>query len=213
MYLAAIKPVRRQRAYFLDPVLLQGREHAERWAEAIAAIPPGIRKRVAAFVSDGFRGSQALSERYGWIHQRCHFHLLSALVRGKGRRRYHVRGSRLRDKILETTRILLCSRNAATLQKARGNLRRFVDHPACPTYIRKHALECLEREQDFRAYLRYPTLHLPTTTNAIESAGKLIRKATSTARTPRAVLERATTFLHLRKSITCNGHPSTELCQ
>ena len=211
MYLMAVKPVHSHRAFFIDPVLLPGKESYERWRVAIATIPTEIKKRILAFVSDGFRGSQRLSEQNRWLHQRCHFHLLAALVRGKGKRRYRVRGSRLRDKILEATRILLCSQNAYALAQARRAIRTGIARPNCPAYVRKQAFEFLEREHDFRTYLCYPKLNLPTTTNSIESTGRMMRKATSTARTPESVLLRATAFVRLKKSITCNGKFSTKL--
>lgn len=211
MYVMAVKPAHGHKAYFLDPVLLEGRECYARWIQAIATIPLSVKGRICAFVSDGFRGSQLLSGQNGWLHQRCHFHLLAALVRGKGKRRYRLRGSKVRDKILETTRILLRSRNVAALAHARGTMKMLIAQPTCPTYVRKQALEFLERGQDFRTYLRHPKLNLPTTTNSIESMGRMIRKATSTARTPRSVLLRATVFLRLNKSITCNGKFSTKL--
>ena len=211
MYLMAVKPAHRHKAFFLEPILLEERECYERWVKAIATIPPKVKSRIRAFVSDGFRGSQLLSEQNHWLHQRCHFHLLAALVRGKGKRRYRVRGSRVRDKILEATRIVLSSRNADVLAQTRKTILTLVRHPLCPPYIRKQSLEFLERERNFRTYLHYPKLNLPTTTSALESAGKLIRRATSTARTPQSVLLRATTFLRLRKSITCNGKSSTKL--
>ena len=211
MYVMAVKPVRSHRAFFLDPVLFQGKESYERWRTAIATISPSVKQCIRAFVSDGFRGSQHISEQNGWLHQRCHFHLLAALVRGKGKRRYRIRSSALRDKILEATRILLCSRNADTLARVRKTMEKLINRPTCPTYVRKQALEFLEREQDFRTYLRYPKLNLPTTTNSIESTGRMIRKATSTARTPESVLLRATVFLRLKKSITCNSKSSTKL--
>jgi len=211
MYLMAVKPTHSSKAHFLDPVLLEGRECYERWTQAVATIPPKVKRYIRAFVSDGFRGSQFLSEQNHWLHQRCHFHLLAALVRGKGRRRYRVRGSRVRDRMLEATKILLSSREADTLTHARRTIRTLVKNPLCPPYIRKQAAEFLEREQDFRTYLDYPKLNLPTTTSAMESAGNLVRQAASTARTSKSVLLRATTSLRLRKSITCNGKSSTKL--
>ena len=57
MYVMAIKPVKSHKAYFLDPVLLEGKESYERWRQAIATMPPQMHKRIKAFVSDGFRGS------------------------------------------------------------------------------------------------------------------------------------------------------------
>lgn len=205
MYLMAVKPTRSTKAYFLDPVLLEGRECYERWVRAVATIPPAMKNRIRAFVSDGFRGSQLLSEQNRWLHQRCHFHLLANLVRGKSKRRYRVRNSRLRDKILEATRTILNSQRTHLLAQARKTIRRLIGRVTCPPYIRKQALEFLEREQDFRTYLTHPKLNLPTTTNAIESTGQMMRKATRTARTPKSLLLRATTFLRLKKFVVCNG--------
>ena len=68
MYLMAVKPAQGRKAYFLDPVLLKGRECYERWIQAIATVPPTMKKRIWAFVSDGFRGSQLLSEQIGRAH-------------------------------------------------------------------------------------------------------------------------------------------------
>jgi hypothetical protein len=206
MYLMAVKPIRSKKAYFLDPVLLEGRECYERWVQVVATIPPAVKKRICAFVSDGFRGSQSLSIQNHWRHQRCHFHLLAALVRGKGKRRYRIRSSALRDKILEAARILLSSQSTSALPHARKIIRRLIGRPTCPPYIRKQALEFLEREQDFRTYLRCPKLNLPTTTNAIESTGQMMRRATRTARTPPSLLLRATAFLRLKRYVICNGY-------
>ena len=171
MYLMAVKPPRSKKAYFLDPVLLEGRECFERWAQAVATVPVSVKKRIRAFVSDGFRGSQLLSEQNHWWHQRCHFHLLANLVRGKGKRRYRIRSTALRDNLLEAARTILSSRNTHRLSQARKRIRRLINRPVCPPYIRKQALEFLEREYDFRVYLKRPELNLPTTTNAIESTG------------------------------------------
>lgn len=206
MYLMAVKSAHGHKAYFLDPVLLEGRECYERWVQAIATIPPAVKKRICAFVSDGFRGSQLLSEQNHWLHQRCHFHLLANLVRGKSKRRYRVRSSRLRDGLLEATRTILNSQSVHMLARARKTMRRLIGRSTCPPYIRKQALEFLEREQDFRTYLTHPKLNLPTTTNAIESTGQMMRKATRTARTPQSLTLRATTFLRLKKYVICNGN-------
>lgn len=206
MYLMAIKSIRNKQAYFLDPVLLEGRECYERWVQAIATIPQAVKKSIRAFVSDGFRGSQLLSKQSHWLHQRCHFHLLANLVRGKGKRRYRIRSSRLRDKLLEETRTSLSSQGARTLAHARKTIQKLISRSTCPPYVRKQALEFLERERDFRTYLKYPELRLPTTTNAIESTGQMIRKATRTANTPQSLILRATAFLRLKKFVICNGN-------
>jgi transposase-like protein len=206
LYLMALKPARGKRMYFLDPVLIEGRERLEAWYQAIGTIPPQAKERIRALVSDGLRGFQQLAVSHGWTHQRCHFHLLSALVRGKGKRRYAARGSAARDAILRAVRIMLADNPTQKRESARRALRRHVDDPLCPSYVRKHVVEFLEREPDFRAYLHHPKLDLPPTTNAVESTGRLVRKATRTARTPRSVLLRATALLRLKKSVVCNGN-------
>ncbi len=213
MYIMAVKPIRSHYAYFLDPVLLPGKESYERWRQAVSTIPQRIQKCILAFVSDGFRGSKLVAKEYGWIHQRCHFHLLMALIRRHGRRSYRIRGMGIRERLLGVVRVLLTTTDAVIKRKQTLKAQRLLLHPLCPPWIRKQTIEFLRTLDDFRAYLIYPELNLPATTNAIESSGKIIRKATSTARTPQSVLLRATTFLRLRKSITCNSKISTKLCQ
>jgi hypothetical protein len=213
MYIMAVKPVRSDKAYFLDPVLLEGKEGYERWQRALTTIPSEVKKKIKSFVSDGFRGSKLIAKEHGWIHQRCHFHLLMALIRRRGRRSYRTRGAGIREKLLGVVRILLTDSHGGTLKKQTLKARRLISHPLCPPWIRIQTVEFLRILADFRAYLIYPELNLPTTTNSIESSGKIIRKATSTARTPKSVLLRATAFLRLKKSIACNGKSSTKLCQ
>jgi hypothetical protein len=205
LYLMALKPVRSHRMYFLDPAFLPGRERLEEWYKAIDTIPMETRNQITALVSDGLRGFQQLAAFNGWVHQRCHFHLLASLVRGKGKRRYLTRGSSVRDKILTAMRTLLADESVQRRNRARRALRRYINDPTCPSYVRKHVLEFFEREQDFRAYLTHSTLNLPTTTSAMESTGRLVRKATRTARTPDSLSMRAVAFLRLKRSVVCNG--------
>jgi transposase-like protein len=213
MYVMALKPVRSDRAFFLNPVLLEGKEGYERWRIAIATIPPEIKKQIKAFVSDGFRGSKLIAREHGWVHQRCHFHLLMALIRRHGRRSYRVKSAGVRERMLCAVRLLLTAADANTLRRQKLKAQRLLVHPLCPPWIRIQTIEFLRTLDDFRACLIHPSLHLPTTTNSIESASKLIRKATSTARTPQSVLLRAKAFLRLKKSITCNGRFSTKLTE
>lgn len=191
--------------YFLDPVLKQGREKIEMWHEVVRTIPQSPRAQIKGLVSDGLRGFQQLAAANGWTHQRCHFHLLASLVRGKGKRRYLTRGSSVRDKVLRAIRTMLADEPKEKRDRVRRQLRRYITNPTCPAYVRKHVIEFLEREQDFRSHLTYPKLHLPTTTNAMESTNKLMRGATRTARTPQSLLLRATAYLRLKQSVLCNG--------
>ena len=205
MYVLAVKPVRSRRVFFLDPVLLEGKEGYARWRMAMGAIPQNIKKQIRAFVSDGFRGSKLIAREHGWIHQRCHFHLLMALIRRRGRRSYQLKSSGIRSHILRAVRLALATRDDTILSRQKRLAERLLAHPLCPPWIRMQTVEFLRTLGDFRSYLTYPELHLPATTNSLESAGRIIRKATSTARTPESALLRATAFLRLKKSIVCNG--------
>lgn len=205
LYLMAVKPLSAHHMYFLDPILVKGREKIETRYTAVETIPVQTRNRIRGLVSDGLRGFQGLAAHHGWVHQRCHFHLLSSLVRGKGKRRYLTKGSSVRDDVLKATRTMLADASKRKRDRARYALANHIADPKCPAYVRKHILEFFEREQDFRAYLTHPELNLPTTTNAMEPSGKLVRKATRTARTPESLKLRATAFLRLKQSVTCNG--------
>ncbi|PIT92958.1 MAG: hypothetical protein COU06_02560 [Candidatus Harrisonbacteria bacterium CG10_big_fil_rev_8_21_14_0_10_38_8] len=205
LYLMALKPVHSHRMYYLDPVLTKGRERFEEWCKAIDTIPTKTRKQIKALVSDGLRGFHQLATQNDWVHQRCQFHLLASLVRGKGKLRYLTRGSNVRRKLLTATRIMLSNESSQKRSRAQRSLRQYINDPNCPSYVRKHIIEFLEREADFRSYLTHPHLHLPTTTSAMESTGRLVRKATRTARTPNSLFLRAVAFLRLKRSVVCNG--------
>ena len=205
LYLMAVKSLSSHCMYFLNPVLIKGRERLEAWHEAVNTIPREMKNQIQALVSDGLRGFQQLAALNGWVHQRCHFHLLASLVRGKGKRRYRTRGSAVRDQILVAVRMILSGESEQKRNIARRGLRWRANMPTCPPYVRKHILEFLEREHDFCAYLMHPHLNLPTTTSAMESTGRLIRKATRTARTPESLRLRAIAYLRLKQSVICNG--------
>lgn len=209
LYLMALKPARSHRMYFLDPALVKGRERLGVWDETFDALPERTRRQIRALVSDGLPGFPELAARRGWMYQRCHFHLLASLVRGKGMRRYRTRGSPVRERVLKAVRVLLAA-DVGKHRHARASLRRYANDPSCPAYARKRIIELLWREDDFRAYIAHPHIGLPTTTNAMESTGRLVRKATRTARTPESLLLRAVAFLRLKRSVTCNGSCDTQ---
>lgn len=132
MYVMAVKPVNAHRAYFLNPVLLEGKEGYERWRRAVATIPPETKKLIKSFVSDGFRGSKLLAKEHGWIHQRCHFHILMALIRRHGRRSYRLKSSGVKENMLATVRLLLTTTDDRMLHRQKLKAQRLLAHPLCP---------------------------------------------------------------------------------
>ncbi len=76
LYIVAVRSTTGDQAYFLDQVLLLGRESGDGWHETLSHIPVNIYNRILAMVSDGFRGLCALVKENKWVNQRCHFHLI-----------------------------------------------------------------------------------------------------------------------------------------
>lgn len=67
LYLMAVKPCRHNRAVFLDPVLLPGREDIRKWETVCQTIPRPLAARIQALVCDNLRGSKRLARRQGWV--------------------------------------------------------------------------------------------------------------------------------------------------
>lgn len=204
MFLLALKPAMEHRAYFLDPVLLPGGESYENWNTALTAIPLKLKKQIKALVSDGFRISKSIALEQGWIHQRCHFHLIAYLQVRRGKRKRLV-GASVREGIYQTIILLLKERKLQKVKTLSTQLRQLSCKPDCPRSMQMIVAEFLRHLSEFRAYLNYPELHLPTTTGSIETMCKLIRKRVSTIRTAKALRLWATALIRLKSPITCNG--------
>jgi len=201
----ALKPLGANTAYFLDPVLLPGREHVERWKQALDTIRPSIRERVRALVSDGFRGSKGLALENAWLHQRCHFHVLAQLQGRPGRQKRSIRAKPVRDAIYQDVKEALVMTDKQQLEYLQEHLRQQTNRPDCPKRIRGVAREFLRNVDFFRTYLRHPELKLPATTGAIESMHNLVRDTVRRIRSPKSLLQWATAFIRLHPTITCNG--------
>lgn len=207
LYLRALKPVSDTAAYFMDPILLPGRELSGRWHMVIADIPGDIKKRIIAMVSDGFRSSRRIADSHGWILQRCHFHLIAQLQVNRGK--WKLRGredSLLRESIYHDVRMTLTERNPRRLQVIVKRLRATSNMPACPHRLAMIVREFLRTIDFFRSYLRYPQLNLPTTTNVVESMNNLLRKKVRMLPTPASLRLWAIAMIRTIKKLKCNGH-------
>jgi len=205
LYNMAIKPVNENLAYFLDPVQRCGRENARGWEAALSTLSWDLKERIRALISDGLPGFEAIARRHWWHNQFCHWHLLTSLESKLGRRR-RVLGSRwLRERIYVLVREALVTTDEERLRLLTEQLKQLTGRWDCTRPLRWTVSEFLSRANYYRAYLRYPELRLPTTTGAIESMHGLLREAIGSVNNPEAVLLRATAFLRLRRSITCNG--------
>jgi hypothetical protein len=209
LYLTALKSCAGTHAVFLDPLLLPGREGASRWRQAVAAIPASARQRIQALVVDNLPGMQRIARCHGWALQLCHFHVLMKLqVRRRGVR-YALRGGAVREEIDAGIREALVLPDGRRLQGVLTRLHR-VSAGSCGTArIQTTVREFLHNIGAYRTYLAHRPLHLPTTTNAVESMCRLVREMLRRNRAgsnPQALLQWATALIRLRPHITCNGH-------
>jgi hypothetical protein len=204
----AIKPCCQNRALFLDPVLLPGRENVQCWSQAFTTIPTRIYRRIRASVSDDIRGIIGLAMRQGWIVQLCHFHLISQLQGSRGRRKRKLVGRPVRETLYRLTRQALEMPDGPRLQSVLKRLEGLVQKPMGSRVIRMAVREFLRRIDHFRAYRKYPELGLPSTTGTVEAMGRRVRdlmRQTRSIRSPQALQLWATALIRTRPTVMCNG--------
>jgi hypothetical protein len=208
LYLVALKPCGQNRAVFVDPVLLPGREQIENWREVLGAIPLEVRQRIVALVADNLRGVKGLALQNRWTLQLCQFHLISQLQGRRGRVRSTVRGRKVREALYQLTRQALEAPDGPELEAILKRLRRWVQKPVPLGRMGMVVRSFLRDIDHYRAYRRYPEYGLPTTTNAVESMGRIIRDLMRRARnfsTPETLRLWVIALLRRRPEITCNG--------
>lgn len=204
LYLLAVKPVTAAWVRFLDPVLLPGRECLSAWQEAVKAIHPEVRRRIRAFVSDGFRGCKTVARTGGWVHQRCHFHLIAQLHGRRGRFK-GTHGREVREAIYQRIREALTTASSDRLVQLREELKQLASQANCPKRFQMFTHDFLRELNTFRTYQAYPQWHLPTTTNVVESMSSVLRSQTRHLSTPHSLFRWATAIIRLRPPMTCNG--------
>jgi hypothetical protein len=208
LYLMALKPCRQNRATFLDPVLLPGRESRHGWMQAFATLPATLQPRIRAVVTDDLQGMTTLAAQRHWVLQLCHFHLISQLHMRRGRVRSTVGHRRRREALYQLTRRALVLPDGAAFTLVVRRLEQLVAQPLPSSRMRMVVREFLRRRHLYRAYRAYPDLDLPTTTGAVEAMGKIIRRLMhrlANVRTPQALQRWATALIRLRPNIMCNG--------
>ena len=208
LYLMALKPCHQNRALFLDPLLFPGREEIGCWSQTISTIPLRAQKRIQALVSDQIRGITSLTVRRGWVLQLCHFHLISQLQGNRGTRKRKVVGRNMRELCYQLTRQALELSDGPKLERILERLKKLVRYPGGARRTRMVVREFLRRTDQFRAYRKYPTLNLPTTTGTVEAMGRIVRdlmRQTRSIRSPQALQMWATALIRHRPSVTCNG--------
>ena len=208
LYLVALKSCRGNRAVFLDPMLLEGKEGAYKWEQAVARIPPGAKRRIRTLVVDNLRGLEQLARHHGWALQLCQFHLLLKLQVQRNRPHRALKGGRVRQEIYRLIRRALDLPIGPKLYETIDRLKGLVKTKCGTKRIRAMVREFLRCAGFYRTCRTHPELGLPSTTNAVEAMGGLVRDLLRRDRagsSKRALLLWTTALIRMRPHIVCNG--------
>lgn len=201
LYLGAVRNIDGNQAEILEPKLIYGRECYLDWESFIDDLPDEVKTRVKAVVADGFRGIDRIAKSRNWILQRCHFHLIAQLQVNRGRWK-KMPDTPTREEIYQTVVKLLVARGSK--QVLEEHLKSLVRKPNCPRRLKMIVSEFLRHLHQFRSYMIYPELKLPTTSNSIESLNRIIRSRCKHISTPESLLLRIKTLIKMKRTITCN---------
>ncbi len=206
LYNMALRPVMSDRAYLLDPVMLEGKESGTRWRQALAmSVSPDRHRRIRAFVTDGFHGAKGIAIDHGWVLQRCHWHVLSVLRVLLGSWRKTTRWRKVRNTCYRLIREALRTPNEARVQQICSELRCVTQRRLCPVRLRYVVNGFVTDVDDFRAYIRHPELRLPRTVSAMESLHSRMRHAVRCTKTSQATFLRLRSLLKLTPTICCRA--------
>jgi hypothetical protein len=204
LYLLGIKSSKNDTADIMDPILMYGKENSTNWKKVINCLPDDVKKRIVAMVSDGIRGINHVAKNNNWILQRCHFHLLSMLQKMRGKR-LSTPGRLVREEIFNSAKLLLTETSFRRINLLRRRLSFLAKEERCPKRMKYTVNGFLKDLPEFRSYLIYPELNLPTTVNVIESVNSLTRKKTSKINNPRSWLEWTTMVIRAHSKFNCKG--------
>ena len=208
VYIILLRAVADNRAVVMEPYIAKGHEHLPGWKVAFGELPDETKKRICALVSDGLTGMHTLAQEYGWVYQRCHFHLLKMMQSLRGRRWSTVKHKFLREQMYQMIVTILKTRTDRYATRISNQLRQLLGDPRCPKWFGLRARGFLKQLPYFRSYRKYIDLHLPTTTNSAEN---ICRALTRTKRRTRGFSSVASLRLWIivqirtMRPISCNG--------
>ena len=207
VYFVLLRPVNSDTAWIMPPCIIPGGESAVGWQITLDCIPDQLRNQIKAIVCDGdpHLVHQARTT-YGWLIQRCHFHLMASL------KNYATTGPLSRNQplgklVLTVARTALATSDELELEEALLEIQLLSKHVKNKN-LRARLRGLLKYIDDFRTYQKYPELNLPTTSNAAESLVQCVRDLQYRARgfrTISSVTKWITAVCLTKKKIICNG--------
>lgn len=205
LHIILLKPLGSAEAIICPPLLREGDETLG-WPVAFSQIPPEWKSRIIALVCDGNSGLVAFARHNNWLLQRCHAHLRRFL---NNYLRTGPRGTQreLAKEVHNLVTIILTCRDRLTVARSALRLRE-IYHIAKSRGIRKVISGFIKHIPEYRTYLEYPDINLPTTTNAVESLNNLVRGLQRAARgfcSPQSFLNWVSAVLMTKNTMVCNG--------
>lgn len=202
LYFLSVKSTGSETVVVFDPILKKGKESAVSWNMIFNELPPSIKKRVIAVVSDGIRGIETIVANNNWIIQRCHFHLLSVLQKMRGKRA-STPGRLIREEIYCSVKAAISTTSKRRLNILCKRMAVLSENDQCPKRMRMVVRDFLRRLSEFRNYIEYPELHLPTTVNVMESINSLTRRKARTVNSPKSWHKWAIACVRFKSKFTC----------
>lgn len=211
-YFVFVRRVLDTKAAIAAPYVKEGKESYEGWQEAFAALPQAVLASIYALVCDGHMGLIYLAKRKSWLVQRCNFH---AIARLQGRRSRWAR-SRHRKMGEFLYQLMNDALTNPSEEAALDSVRKLweISRQTSSKNLKTYLSGFTRYYWEYRTYLQYPQLHLPRTSNSIESIIGSIRRLcnrTHGFRTINSLKLWVHALLKNKKFATCNGYLSTKL--
>jgi len=168
-YLMLLRSVSGNVAVILPPFFRRGTETWEGWSEAFETIPETAQIRIKALVCDGHVGLVGEAKEKRWVLGRCHFHLL-ARIQSRRSLSFIARNKKEAEIIFLHVRTILYGRNEQSILTSLNVIEEIGWISSSPT-IRTTLSGFVKHYEDYRTYLEYPDLHLPTTNNTAIPTG------------------------------------------
>lgn len=207
LYQSTLKPCDESRAVFLDPILMAGKESGGRWRAVIDSIPEEVGSRIVAIVVDDLAGMKRIAKQRGWALQLCKIHLIRRIQTLNAGVRRARKADESRIKMYALTQRILEQPGGPQLECDIDELRLLSGSTELPDRVRALYREFLGCISYYRTHLMRPLMGIPSTTNAIESMGSIIRDMLRRSRagsTPKSLQLWATALTRAKHQITCN---------
>lgn len=213
IFLILLRAVDEKVATVMEPLVRRGHETTAGWREALGQLREEDRSRVKALVSDGFKGFKLIAREEGWLHQRCHFHLLKTLQSLRGNRWRNVKNKKMREEMYQLVLKILVERNEKKVRRLTEKLKDMASDEECPKWIGLRVRGFLKEVEEFRTYIHCPKLNLPTTTNSAETTVNLISemiRSTRGFKTHKSLEKWVKIKVRNLKKIQCNGNKNVQ---